>query len=146
MLLVSAPVVADNTIITVTDAWVRAAPPTVSMHAGYATLKNTSDKPVSLVKVTSPQFGSVQVHESFIENGMAKMRHVAELVIKPGVTVHLAPGGYHLMLMQANTAIETGQQITFIFHFSNGETVKVTAPVQRAATQQTGHKTHHHGH
>ena len=38
------------------DAWIRAAPPGASMLAGYATLKNTGDAPVSLLTVQSDAF------------------------------------------------------------------------------------------
>lgn len=144
LLLLWAPLAAGDTLAIVSNAWVRAAPPTVSMHAGYATLHNTGDKAITLIKVTSPQFGSVQMHKSFIENGMARMRHVNELTLKPGASLHFAPSGYHLMLMQAQEPIKMDSTITFVFYFSNGKQLQTTAPVLRSAAQQQPSHQHHH--
>ena len=38
------------------DAWIRAAPPGATMMAGYATLKNTGDEPLTLLTVQSDAF------------------------------------------------------------------------------------------
>lgn len=143
--LLTSPLMAKTSDLVITDAWVRAAPPTVSMHAAYATLKNTGGNSVTLTNITSQQFEHIMLHESSIEDGIARMRHVEVLTLKPGETVKLMPGGFHLMLMQANTDINIGDRINFVFYFSNSDSVEVTAPVKRAVKQQAEHKAHHHG-
>jgi copper(I)-binding protein len=40
----------------VVDAWIRLAPPGASMLAGYATLSNTGDAPITVLTVQSDAF------------------------------------------------------------------------------------------
>ena len=51
--------------------------------------------------VTSPEFGKVELHETTVEDGVARMRPLDSLVVPPGETVVLERGGKHLMLMRA---------------------------------------------
>lgn len=70
------------------------------MSAGYLSLRNNSDGAISITRVTSPEFEAVEIHTSFIEDGISKMRRSGELIIAPGNTVTLQRGGMHLMLMR----------------------------------------------
>ncbi|MDJ0939240.1 MAG: copper chaperone PCu(A)C [Woeseiaceae bacterium] len=70
------------------------------MRAGYLTLTNNSDAPIRISRVESPQFGSVELHETVDEDGVARMQAIAALVIEPGGSVALERGGKHLMLMR----------------------------------------------
>ena len=52
-----------------------------------------------------------QVHEMTMNNGVMKMRPLDQgLTIEPGKTVKLAPGGYHLMMMDLKEPAEEGRQ------------------------------------
>lgn len=88
-----APLVAGEVRIT-------APRPGTAMSAGYLRLENPGRAAVTLTRVTSPQFGRVDLHRTVVEDGVSKMRPVPELVIAPGESVTLEPGGLHLMLMQ----------------------------------------------
>ena len=53
----------------------------------------------------------VEVHEMAMNNGVMKMRPLDKgLAIEPGKTVKLAPGGYHLMLMDLKQPAQAGRQ------------------------------------
>ena len=73
------------------------------MSAAYLTLTNNSDDAIRINRVSSPDFGAVELHESLLEDGVAKMRPVDALVIAPGSSVTLQQGGLHLMLMRKKT-------------------------------------------
>src|ERR1044072_3823185 len=87
------------------DAWIRAAPPGVTMMAGYATLKNSGDAPISVLTVQSDAFRQSSIHQTVIEHGVAKMRETPRIDLAPGATVKLKPGGAHLMLVDPRHAI-----------------------------------------
>jgi len=70
------------------------------MSAGYFTLRNHTDATIEITRVTSPQFGRVEIHETRTEDGVSRMRPVDALTVPPGGEVRLEPGGKHLMLMQ----------------------------------------------
>jgi copper(I)-binding protein len=81
--------------------------PGSSMSAGYLMLSNNTDHEIRVTRVTSPQFSAVEIHESLLENGIAKMRRVNTLRIPAGSTIGLQRGGTHLMLMRPTGDLDT---------------------------------------
>jgi copper(I)-binding protein len=102
------------------DAWIRAAPPGATMMAGYATLKNGGDAPLTVLTVQSDAFRLTSLHETVVDRGVSKMREVHRLVLEPGGEIRLAPGGKHLMLMQPRHAIEVGEKVQVLFLLADG--------------------------
>lgn len=76
--------------------WTRATSPAVKIAAGFLKVKNNGTRPDYLIAATSEATGRIEIHQSKVENGVAEMRPVAGLEIKPGETLELAPGGLHL--------------------------------------------------
>ena len=72
--------------------------PGQQMSAGYLSLTNNTGEAISISRVVSPQFEAVEMHESLLENGVAKMRRIPQLTVPPNSTVSLERGGKHLML------------------------------------------------
>jgi copper(I)-binding protein len=96
--LVLAPVVslAQSDGIQIENAWSRAA---MQGRTGvvYLTIVDhgAADR---LTGVSSPVADKAELHESFSEGGVSKMRPVATLALDQGKPVVLGPGGYHIML------------------------------------------------
>lgn len=121
----------DITKIKVTGSWVRAAPPGAMMMGGYFVITNNArDKTVTLVSFSSPKFKEVMMHQTEISGGIARMKHVEELVIKPGKTVKFEPGGYHLMLMQPAGPLKVGSRIPIKMRFKSNEEKTVNFTVR----------------
>jgi copper(I)-binding protein len=97
--------------LVIDAAWIRSAPPGAMMLAGYASLRNDGDAPVVVNGADSVDFGSVSLHESVEEGGVARMRALGRVEIKPGASVLFAPGGKHLMLMQPKRALKAGDGV-----------------------------------
>ena len=81
--------------------------PGMQMTAGYLTFSNNSSQAITLTHVTSPQFGAVEMHESVVEDGMARMYPLGDLTILAGTSVKFEPGGKHLMLMRPVDEFDT---------------------------------------
>lgn len=79
------------------------------MSAGFLVLSNNTDADIRITRVTSPQFGAVEIHETTIEDGIARMRELDELIVPARGSVTLERGGKHLMLMQAR---DTGNAVS----------------------------------
>jgi len=96
------------------------------MSAGYFALTNNTDDVIRISSVTSPEFESVEIHESLLENGVAKMRRIPELSIAAKSTVTLERGGKHLMLKGP-----TGTATQITLNFLSGDTILlgVQAPI-----------------
>lgn len=71
------------------------------MSAGFLVLSNNTDEGIIITNATSPQFGSVEIHETTVIDGVSRMRKLEALVVPARGSVRLERGGKHLMLMRA---------------------------------------------
>jgi len=94
------------------------------MAAGYLELINQSGKDVRINRVSSPEYGSVEMHETVVEDGIARMREIPELEIADGDTVVFERGGKHLMLMQP---VGTPETVTLNFYSDDVLLLSVSA-------------------
>ena len=115
--------------VEVRDAWSPPAPPGATVIAVYATL--VAHQNDTLLSVSSPTAREAQLHATTEENGMMKMRPVAQLALKAGETVRFEPGGMHLMLMDPNTAPSPHPPISLTFHFEHAGDIEVRAEVKQ---------------
>jgi periplasmic copper chaperone A len=106
------------------DAWIRAAPPEARMMAGYATLRNTGDAPISVLTVQSDAFRESSIHETVIDRGVSKMREIPRVDLAPGAAVQMKPGGAHLMLMDPRHAITKDEKVHMVFLLADGTRVE----------------------
>lgn len=120
----SVPSARANGKLTVYDAWIRKAPPGVSMMAGYATLKNEGDAPVKVLTVQSDAFRQSSIHETVVERGVSKMRELPRVDLAPGATIEMKPGGAHLMLLEPRHPILVGDKVHMVFLLADGTRVE----------------------
>jgi len=113
------------------DAWVRAAPPSALMTAGFGRLVNNTDARLEITAYTSPSYGEVSLHETVIEDGVSRMRLVPLLSIPPGDEVELAPGAFHLMLMMPTYAVGLHDRVVLQIEEAGGQTFSFELPVER---------------
>jgi copper(I)-binding protein len=86
--------------------------PGSSAGVAYMIIENHSSAPIRLQRVRSPQFGSVEMHESLMENGVMKMRPIDDLVVGAGDSVIFESGGRHFMLIGAKPDVAAGTAVT----------------------------------
>ena len=114
----------DAPAVSVEHAWVRLLPGALPA-GGYATLRNSGDKPVVLISASSDDYKRVMLHQSTMHDGMSHMSRIDKLTLPAHASIELTPGGYHLMLMHATHAIEVGDMIPVTLHFAGGKTLTV---------------------
>ena len=129
--------------VVVEGQWIREAPPTSTVLAAYMVLKNTSDTPLAITRIDSPDFGNSQIHRTVVEDGIAKMLPVEKLQLSAHGSETLEPGGLHLMLFDPLRALRDGDTVILVVHDDTGDSVTVQTPVVRN-TDETGHAHHHH--
>ena len=120
----------DTPPLQVSGAWLRAMPEGVTSTAAYLTIENRSRESRRLVSVTSPQFARAEMHETRIEDGMARMRPVEALELPPGERVALAPGGVHVMLFDPVSVLAPNTHVTLRLTLDNGWLFEVEAEVR----------------
>lgn len=116
--------------VMVMGAFARAsAMPTAQTGAVYMTLKNQGGAADRLVAVSTEAAMSAEIHESLMEDGVAKMRPVEVFEIPAGGSVELKPGGYHIMLMGLKAPLKKGGMIMLKLEFEHAGVLDVMAHV-----------------
>ncbi len=126
-----AAVSAEGPSTRVSHVWIREAPPGLDVLGGYFTLENLTGKPLALTSVSSPDFGTVMMHQTVQKGGQDDMQEVARIDIPAHGSVEFQPGGYHLMLMQPKKNLAAGDTVTLMLTFSDGSELALLAPVRR---------------
>jgi copper(I)-binding protein len=116
--------------LAVTDAWIRWLPVNLPA-AGYATLRNLGEEPLTLIGASTPDYGAVMFHESHNRAGVEKMLPVETILIKAQAEVAFAPGGYHIMLMEPKRALQPGDHVLLTFHFAEGQSLQAQFEVRK---------------
>jgi copper(I)-binding protein len=82
------------------------------MSAGFFVVTNNTDELVRITGVASPQFASVEIHETTVTDGVSRMRELEALQVPAQGSIVLERGGKHLMLMQPH---DIGDSVTLQF-------------------------------
>jgi periplasmic copper chaperone A len=121
--------------IQITQPWARATPKGASTGAAYMTVTNSGPATEHLSCVSSDAAKTCQIHSMTMEGGVMKMRPVTGgLEIKPGETVTLKPGGFHLMLVDLTHSLEQGKTVEATLKADSGATVEIEFPVAAAGS------------
>jgi len=116
--------------IHISQPWARATPKGAADGAAYMTVTNKGTAPDRLSCVSSDAAKQCQIHSMTMEGGVMRMRPVeGGLEIRPGETVTLKPGGYHVMLVDLNQPLEQGKTVTAKLKFDTAGTVDVAYPI-----------------
>lgn len=116
--------------IHISQPWARATPKGASTGAAYMTITNRGSAPDRVNCVSSDASAECQIHSMTMENGVMKMRPVeGGLEIKPGQTVTLAPGGFHVMFVKLKHPLQAGQDVKAMLKFDHAGTVDVDYPI-----------------
>lgn len=118
--------------LSVSGAWIRAMPAGIP-SGGYFMLRNEGGKDMVLTGANAPACGSLMLHKSEMRGGMSAMHHVDEVDVPAGGSVAFAPGGYHLMCMNATAAITPGATVPVTLIFKGGSKLTVPFSVRNAA-------------
>lgn len=123
--------------------WTRATPPGAKVAGGYLTITNSGKASDRLTGGSFDGGGRIEVHEMSMGDGVMKMRPLTDgLEIKPGATVKLEPGGYHLMMMDLAKPLAKGDRVKAHLQFEKAGKVDVELDVNAvgaAAPAAGGH-------
>jgi copper(I)-binding protein len=129
--------------LTVTSPWTRATPGGAKIAGGYLKITNSGKTPDRFVGVKSEPTDHVEIHEMSMNDGVMKMRPLPNgLEIKPGETVELKSGGYHLMFMDLKQPLKQGDTFKARLQFEKAGSLDVDFNVN--ALGATGGNTPQH--
>ncbi len=116
--------------IEVSGAWGRPSPMMDKAGAVYVVIENKGNVADRLVGASTAAAKMAEVHESYMEAGVMKMRPVAGVDVPAGGKVELKPGGFHIMLMNLVAPLQTGNKIVVNLRFEKAGEVTVNAEIR----------------
>jgi len=128
-LLIAGQVLAGE--VTVTDPWIREAPPGAKALSAYMKISNNSDQTITLESASSPDFPMIKIHQTNMHDGMVHMQKKSNLQIEPGGSIMFKPNSYHLMLMHPDRPLKAGDTVELKLQLGDGEALEVTAIVRK---------------
>lgn len=127
---------APRSSVLIADAWVRATDGTddPSMTAAFGVLTNGGTQDRTIVSATNSASDRTELHEMAMEGGVMVMRPIEGGIAVParGSTT-LEPGGLHVMIMDLDTTLEPGDDITVTLTFDDSSTLQFSAQAKEFA-------------
>ncbi len=134
--------------LLVYNAWVRPTAPALTDGAtaeaplpgttagAYLTIENTGSDDYTLVSIASGLAEMTMLHQTTVDSsGVARMQMVMALDVPAGQTVKLAPGGYHVMLMNIARDVYPGDAVALTLTFADKNGGKFTLLVGALALE-----------
>lgn len=132
------PVAPPTPILRAEGAWSR---PAMSMaghgHSGggmgavFVTLINEGEAPDRLLSAQCEVADVVELHETIVEDNVAKMQPVAGGIDVPARgRVELKPGGYHVMLIGLRRPLMAGERFPVVLQFEHSGALTIEAVVR----------------
>ena len=113
--------------------------------SGYFVLSNNNSSAVILNKVTS-DIGAAMLHKTDIdEKGVAKMKHLENIVVPGNRSLKLEPGGVHIMFMNIRNKMEENERYPATLFFEGLGTLEIDFILKSPKKNKKSDK-HKHGH
>ena len=106
------------------------------------TIKNSSNKDIDLIEVSSPFAKNIEIHSMEIVDNVMKMKKEEKITIPAKSTVSLGkenPNNYHLMVFDVSPHIADKNMFTIYLSFSNGEKLQTEISVKKHTENQHKH-------
>lgn len=124
------PVVAASAEVAVENAWSRASIGSTRPGVAYMDIRNEGPGTVALIRLRTDLATMAEVHRTTTDDrGVSSMTPAGEVLLEPGETVALEPGGLHVMLIQLQRAMLEGESFPLSLIFSDGGEVTIDVPV-----------------
>ena len=145
-LFFSGVALAQSTVpaITIEGAWIRAMPPTQRTTAAYFAVTNSGPEALEITGATADLAESAEIHVSREIDGYTRMERLDTVPLAPGQTVHLTPGGMHLMLMGLDHMPAPGTVARICLLLSTGQSSCVSAEVMKGQPDSASGAHEHH--
>jgi iron complex outermembrane receptor protein len=110
--------------------WSRPVAAGMPVGVAYLSITNHGKTEEVLLSARSPAAARVEIHQTIVSEGMARMRPLPQIAIAPGATVKIAPGGIHLMLLGLERAFVLGDEVPLTLTFRDAGDVPVVIKIE----------------
>ena len=117
--------------LLITKIWARTTPKTAKTGAAFFMIKNNGETDDTLIGVSSKLAKKTEIHQSSMEKGIMKMRHVGKVSVPAGEIAFLKPGSFHIMFMGLYNPINKGDEFPLTLIFKKSGTLKIIVKAQK---------------
>lgn len=122
-----------DTGLEISDAWGRPSPTVASTGAFFMTITNNGDEDDALINAGSPACGTVELHESYMnDEGAMAMQPVegGEIAIPAGGSAVLEQGGLHVMCIDKLEDFTEGAELELTLQFQNAGDITLNVEIR----------------
>ncbi|AMN48371.1 hypothetical protein ACG33_14950 [Steroidobacter denitrificans] len=114
-----------------------ATPPDTVVAAAYMDIVSAHGD--RLTGASTPAAERVEIHDSRLHNGVARMRPVQDVELASGRRFVFEPGGMHFMIVGLKQPLAANTRIPFILHFEHAGDISVELVVSAAGAGAVPH-------
>ena len=129
----------DGPPLEINDVTVFAPLPGTRVSVAYMSIRNNTQADMVIGSIRSPQFASVNMHETRIVDGISKMTKVETVRIPARSTLKLAEGGLHLMLTKPCRSMAPNQSVKLEFEYDADGLLIVSTMARSRRVHESDH-------
>ncbi|HUC63984.1 MAG TPA: copper chaperone PCu(A)C [Stellaceae bacterium] len=124
--------------IEVSHAWARATAASAANGAVYLKVMNHGTADDRLTGASTTVAAKAELHITLNDNGVMKMRPMADVPVKAGGSAEFKPDGMHIMLLGLKHPLKAGEHFPLTLTFEKAGAVKTMVIVQKAGAAAPG--------
>jgi periplasmic copper chaperone A len=132
--------------LAINHPWSRATPGSARVAGGFMKITNAGTESDRLIGGTSEASKIIEIHEMIMDGNVMKMRALEKgLEIKPGASIELKPGSYHVMFIDLTKPFKEGESVKGELIFEKAGRIAVEYTVENRGAKAaggTGHDAH----
>ena len=128
--------------LRIEQPFARATAPTARAGGAYMTIVNSGATADRLLRVESSAAARAELHTVIKEGDVMRMREVAGIDVPANGKATLAPGGFHVMLMELKAPLKAGDTAALTLVFEKAGRVEVAVPILPLGAAPAGEHKH----
>jgi copper(I)-binding protein len=128
--------------LRIEQPFARATAPTARAGGAYMTIVNGGSTPDRLLRAESAVAARVELHTVIKDGDVMRMREVPGIDVPANGKAMLAPGGFHIMLMELKAPLKAGDTAAMTLVFEKAGRVEVAVPILPLGAAPAGEHKH----
>lgn len=115
--------------LRIEQPFARATAPTARAGGAFMTIVNTGASADRLLRVETSVAARAELHTVIMEGDVMRMREVPGIDVPANGKATLAPGGFHVMLMELKAPLKAGDTAPITLVFEKAGRIDVNVPI-----------------
>lgn len=128
--------------LRIEQPFARATAPSARAGGAYMTIVNSAATADRLLRAESSVAARVELHTVIKEGDVMRMREVPAIDVPANGKATLAPGGFHVMLMELKAPLKAGDTAAITLVFEKAGRIDVAVPILPLGSAPAGEHKH----